>query len=515
MNHDPIFGFAQLNHGHFSAPAPRVQEEAEWTSRVYTKDATEIDATEIERRRNSSPHSFVEISGTDDFQNVSVEEEEPCFLDNDVESLDLKDIPAAESLELSSLAATQNESSSSVKTMTTAAVTTLSIVAATALSIKFGPMLSRAVHAGVTGAHEHFKKQNPACLQTYSPLEYVVPFFSAAFNTSVLDVVNQVQGHQDDRDIEEILNAVEDRISAAKAAAREFRGGWSEDQIVVAETWLDEGRKRYKDFVKKHSMGLPTNLNPKDVISDALRFSTPLPIGNTDTKSAEANTSASSSSSSPHPPASTVTPRVTVGDMMEATRKARELRNPSKEQLAQEDGLEDLITALEGLLDVPYLLPVTTEEMVRVNIKRNPALGCRNFIDNVAARALMIVGNLSKPAKDRNKKVAVAASGPGTGKSVTIAQAIGWTGIPMTTLVGSALAGIQIPDGKTAFELFAEAVRNAVCGFRVNGIKVACGFIYGDDFDRAWNRNGIFALSSGCRSRFFSFCKNSYQFDKN
>src|SRR5665648_99734 len=263
MNHNQIFGFAQLNHCHFSAPPPPVQEEAEWTSRVYTKDATEID-----HRRNSSPHSFVEISRTtEDFQNVPDEEEEPCFLDNDVESLDLKDIPAAESLELSSLAATQNESCSSVKTVTTTAVTALSIVAATALSIKFGPMLSRAVHAGVTGAHEHFKKQNPANLQTYSPLEYVVPFFSAAFNTSVLDVVNQVQGHQDDRDIEEILNAVEDRISAAKSAAREFRGGWSEDQMVVAETWLDEGRKRYKDFVKKHSMGSPTNLNPKDVIS--------------------------------------------------------------------------------------------------------------------------------------------------------------------------------------------------------------------------------------------------------
>ena len=483
----PVFGSIPLNPDHFYLPP--VHKKEEWTSCVYTDETTEIDHT-----TNSPSHSFVEISRTEDLCN-----EDPCVLDDYDECLDAKDIPDTAVAHVT----TENESISSVKAVTTAAVSAVSILAATALSIKYGPTITRAIRAGVTGVHEHFKKQNPASFQTYHPFEYVVPFLSAAFNTTVLDVVNQVQGHQDDRDIEEILNAVEDRISAAKTATRELRGGWSEDQIVVAEAWLDEAKKRYKDFVKKHSMGVqisPTNIIPKQV-TDALSSSKP------------SNTTAEATSAEIAPPPaaspSPVNARVTVGDVMDATRKARELRNPSKEQLAQEDGLEDLITALEGLLDVPYLLPSITEEMVRANIKKNPALGCRTFIDNVAARALMIVGNLSKAAKDRNKKVSVAASGPGTGKSVTIAQGIGWTGLPMTTLVGSALAGLQIPCGQTAFELFAEAVRNAVCGFRVNGVRVACGFIYGDDFDRAWNRNGIFSMSSGCRSRFFSFCKEA------
>lgn len=537
-----ICGFSRVRNSHFASTVeehPGTVVHRSSTSRLRDEQETYI----YEHGRPTTPLSPVpnlkhfeaqqSPPSPDSFTMLEMDEvaillEPEFFLDDETQDVDHNDVPKVDSHELHAISQTQQPQPSILTTSATTVATAATAVVATAFTCNMMmPALTKAMQAGMTGAHEHFKKQNAASLQTYHPGEYIIPFISAALGAGVVEVVKQVEGYKDDRDVEEILQAVEARILAAQRAARERRGGWSDDQLAVAQTWLDEGRTRYKSFVSKHSKGIHmqaalTTAAAATIVSSPVVA--PVITSSTDTAAKEtadnSSTSGTSAASTPSSTAASQTTgrttsssssssndRITVADMMEATRMARELRNPSKEHLAKEDGLEALIDALEGLLEVPYLLPTVSVEKVRANIARNPALGCRSFIENVVARMIIMVDNYTKLAKDRNKKTGVAASGPGTGKTVTITQAVGCTEMPMSTLVGSAFAGVQIPDGKTAFEVFAAAVRDSVCGFRVNGIRVPCGYIYGDDFDRAWNKNGIFVTSPACRQRFFSFCK--------
>ena len=152
----------KLIHDHFPVPNIRLslsEETPEWKACLYPDGMARIS-------RSPSPYSFVDVFHTK-------EEDESLF--DDYECLD---VPTLSSTEALSLANSQKESTSTVKSVTVAAVSAVSIVAATALSIQFGPTVSRAVRAGVTGVTDHFKNQNPALLETYYPQKYVFPFLA-------------------------------------------------------------------------------------------------------------------------------------------------------------------------------------------------------------------------------------------------------------------------------------------------------------------------------------------------
>jgi len=200
--------------------------------------------------------------------------------------------------------------------------------------------------------------------------------------------------------------------------------------------------------------------------------------------------------------------------MFEIAQKAANAATPSKAQLTQEDfELLNLMDALEAVLEVPYLLTTRyTEEQVAENMRSNPALGSRDFIKNVQDRSSMLVTNLwRRETKDQNKKVWIAASGAGTGKTTTMEQGVSsWAGFPFKSVAGSDFAGVKPPEGTSVFEFFAERVRKAVYEFRINGARCKYGFLYLDDFDRALEKLGMFAssLATECRAKYFLFCKD-------
>jgi hypothetical protein len=491
-----ILGMADVVRSqHFSAPQQQ-------QTNGQTEEEGEEDGARVSIFAHGVPAS---PNHTNQFTPPMSPSHEFCLIDTDA----VVSIPSGSSSSSSS-------SSNVLCTVAQGVVASAATIAAGALAFQFGPAFSKSMSAGLGGVTDSFKTKNPARLDTYNPLQYVQPFVSAAFASGAMEAVKHLEGSADERNVEEILIAAQACLDAAQQATREQRGGWSDDQVATAQAWISEGRMRYRAFVHKQARSKPLLFAS---LTEATTATAPTTVIST-------HTLATPQPPPPPPPAMVpvVTPiqmmpsppkifsssTVTVADMMEATRQAHQLRHPSVEQLAQEDGLNNLIDALDGLTRVPYLLPRVTEARVRNNIARHPAKGNATFINNVIGRVVIMVNNFTLPLKDRNKKTALLVSGPGTGKSVTWKQAAGWAELPMCVLPGSDYVGIPLSGSTTAFEVFAENVRKAVTEFRDvhTGELIPCGVLYGDDFDRAWAKNGSLAQSPACLERFFLFCKD-------
>jgi hypothetical protein len=400
---------------------------------------------------------------------------------------------------------------SSIATAATVAVSTAVV------GLKVIPAIGKAISAGVQGAHQHFLESDPTDLETWRIHNYWAPFMSAAAGTGVVEVVKRVKGGVEDIDLESIIVEAEQYVAEADISQSKGLGGFSPDQRNTAQTWINDARTRLNTYISKHANSLDNILTPALSSSSSSNNTEQKDNDNAKAKDEKKDDAKKDEDKDKDKDEdkkkksdSVVRKKVTIGSMLDIAKKAADARNPSKELLAKEDKeLLSLIQALDALKTVPYLVSRLPSEKVEENIRNNPALGSREFISLMQSRARIVSRNLWVPPKDQNKKLMVAASGPGTGKSTTFKQAFEeWAGFPFRTMTGAEFIGIPIPENSTAFKLFASRIRKYVSEARMNGKRVKNLVIYGDDFDRAWSGIGIFAMDRESRRKLFSFFKD-------
>ncbi len=191
-----------------------------------------------------------------------------------------------------------------------------------------------------------------------------------------------------------------------------------------------------------------------------------------------------------------------------ATERENDAHNPPKKVMREQaKDLHDVLQALAAFTKLPRNLTYTSTREVLDNIAANPALGAKNFIDGLKTCAQGLARNPFKKTAD--KRIMLAISGPGTGKTTSIQTMTQWAGLPCAMLTGEDFnAMMALPHNKAAtpYAVFTTWVAQAVLmgfGKSINGVILL------DDFHKALEVQSDGALSQypEDRKKFFEFLK--------
>jgi hypothetical protein len=130
---------------------------------------------------------------------------------------------------------------------------------------------------------------------------------------------------------------------------------------------------------------------------------------------------------------------LTIAGLVKASQKVLDEKNPSSEVLKTESPLlYNYLHALKEFLNMPSKVQVATDDFFQHSLETNPALGTEDFIQSLKSRAKTLVENASLPFDKQTKRIMVAISGPGTGKTTSLIQMGKWSQHPVCLLTGEA-----------------------------------------------------------------------------
>ncbi|HET6345098.1 MAG TPA: hypothetical protein VFH51_09200, partial [Myxococcota bacterium] len=355
---------------------------------------------------------------------------------------------------------------------------------------QLGPQVASAALSAVQDA---FKKSDPFDVTTYMPHKYVFTGLAAAAASFVGRVAKTAQG------IDEVDN--EAIISRAQEHLRRGAEVFSQDQRSVVGAWIAEARKGLKDYASKNYKTLDEVIRAKpaeDAADDG-------PASATKGKKARPERR-------PAPPVdANGPPPVTCETLIQGATQVSASMNPDRATLMERvPELASVLEALDKFSTLPCRIQKTSRAEVDRNFGDNIAWGSRNFIDTLKRRAHIIAASaFQKEAKEQNKRVMTAISGPGTGKTTNIQKMAEWIKQPLCMLSGEQFCKMKQKEGQDAFAMFEEWIAIRLLEhFRVDGDGVVNGVLLLDDFHFALEGSGPFAVDRYSRQKFFSFLKN-------
>lgn len=385
----------------------------------------------------------------------------------------------------------------------------------TLASIQLGKVVSNAVAAGATEAHQQFIRSDPLNPATFLPTTYIGPFLRGALSMGVATAVKQCKGVDDGVDLQTTISCAEAWVLEAKQLAADNSGGLSMEQEKLAELWIEEARQLLARYIETHSKELNQLLGvsskiattaisnsatvPSSAPSNLSVIVTPPPGG--------ASNDTSSSSSSVHQ-------FVTVGAMLELAHRSVDAQNPTKDGLLLSKSDKRLLQLIEALEVMPRVVPIKmhryTPEEIDQRIAASEAMGSRVFIESMQGRLRTLAQNLWSAPSDQIKRLIVLASAPGAGKTTTMEQGvIQWIGWTFLKFKGSDLAGLKIPDKSNAFQVFCIMLAAKIATARDSHGQLTKSMVcYIDDMDRMLDDDGIFAQDPESRKRLFLLFKD-------
>jgi hypothetical protein len=245
-------------------------------------------------------------------------------------------------------------------------------------------------------------------------------------------------------------------VDMAEKHLEEGKQNFSPIQINTVQTWIDDARKR----IQSMSLSIPKESEEKQQVKKDITFRTLL-----------------------------------YGDS----------------QSDVDWPLKNLLKALREFLKIPHRLIKTSRDKVEENIKRNPAIGCLEFSNNLETRAKTIAESVTNPSV---KRTYICFGGPGTAKSTGCRLLAQWCGFPLIHLSGETFCRMcskHVPTSKkiTNFDIFSEWIAKEIVSLRVDGVPVMMGIILLDDFHLVMEGNGPFAtVNEQSRTQFLQFMKN-------
>jgi hypothetical protein len=357
---------------------------------------------------------------------------------------------------------------------------------------QLGPQVASAAFSAVQDA---FMKSNPFDVGTYMPHKYVATGLAAAAASFVGRAAKTTQGI-DDVDNEAIITRAQEHL-------RRGWEGFSQDQRSVVEAWIDEARKGLKDYTSKHYKALDEVMRPGCREEAAADEGAPAPAKGKKSRSERRSTVPPLDPSAPPP-------QVTFETLIHGATQVAASMNPDRTTLAERaPKLATVLEALDKFSTLPCRIQKTTREEVDRNFEDNIAWGSENFINTLKSRAHILAENAFKKVKEQNKKVMIAISGPGTGKTTNIQKMAEWIKQPLCMLTGEQFCKMKMKEGQDAFAMFEEwlAIR-LLDQLRVDGSGVINGLVLLDDFHFALEPGGPFSVDRYSRPKFFQFLKN-------
>ena len=301
----------------------------------------------------------------------------------------------------------------------------------------------------------------------FNPAHLAGKIFQGAFAGAVQTGYNVYQG----------ASRLDHDLTIEAARMHLADGIFSTSQTNTVERWIDQARDRLDTWRKEHRNDDLTTMIPL-----------PAPVEGEGPQPAIANQS--------------------FQKVATATERENDAHNPPQKVMREQaKELHDVLQALAAFTKWPRHLTYTTTSEVLENIENNPALGAKDFIDGLKTCAQGLARNPFTKASD--KRVMLAISGPGTGKTTSILTMTQWAGLPCVMLTGEDFnAAMTLPQNKdkAPYEVFTQWVAQAVLvGFKgsVNGVILL------DDFHKALEdqSNGVFSRFPDDRKKFFEFLK--------
>ena len=322
-----------------------------------------------------------------------------------------------------------------------------------------------------------------------------------------------LEGMQEFQDPKERIEDFDltDVVIQAKAHLKNGDAVFPDNQKKVIEDWISKAEKKLEEMTSRIDREMEQVLTKGGIpltAQEGAQGSSQISGSNTrkSKKSSQIETKIDEHRSKVEAPGP-----ATFKALIEKSKEASASRKPSKERLEKEDPeLYHTLLALSQFVKMPNEIQKSTSKEVQNRIDLLPALGSRDFIKSLKSTAFAIAENAFKDTKAQNKKVLIAASGPGTGKTTGILTMIQWANVPVCMLSGEKFNALQIPSNKTAYDLLIEYIKDCVVKqFQLGNKRVTNGILFLDDWHYVLEGpNGLFYTDQQSRKKFISLLKN-------